>query len=103
MFIVPMSNNISPVNSVFDDGNVKETENAENGASFLDLFKSAYDNAEETQRISNEDSIKVMLGEVDDLAEVAINAQKAALALQTFVSLKNTAVDAYKEMMQISI
>ncbi|MBE6838380.1 MAG: flagellar hook-basal body complex protein FliE [Ruminococcus sp.] len=103
MFIVPMSNNISPVNSVFDNGNVTEAEKTEDGASFLDLFKSAYDNAEETQRVANEDSIKIMLGEVDDLSEVAINAQKAALALQTFVSLKNTAVDAYKEMMQISI
>ena len=44
-----------------------------------------------------------MTGEIDDPAQIAINAQKAALSLQTFVSLKNTAVDAYKEMMQIQL
>ena len=106
MFIVPLSSTITPLNTPSQIGgaekNTNENPSSESGG-FLDIFRESYDAAAEAQRISEEDSIKVMTGEIDDPAQIAINAQKAALSLQTFVSLKNTAVDAYKEMMQIQI
>ena len=103
MFIVPLNNTITPLATPSQAENTSlKTENTE-GGSFLDIFREAYDAAAETQRISEEDSIKIMTGEIDDPAQIAINAQKAALSLQTFVSLKNAAVDAYKEMMQMQI
>ncbi|MGN0654526.1 MAG: flagellar hook-basal body complex protein FliE [Oscillospiraceae bacterium] len=103
MFIVPLNNTITPLATPSQVENTAvKTENTE-GGSFLDIFRESYDAAAETQRISEEDSIKIMTGEIDDPAQIAVNAQKAAVALQTFVSLKNAAVDAYKEMMQMQI
>lgn len=103
MFIVPLNNTITPLATPSQVENTSpKAENTE-GGSFLDIFRESYDAAAETQRISEEDSIKIMTGEIDDPAQIAINAQKAAVALHTFVSLKNAAVDAYKEMMQMQI
>lgn len=102
MYIVPLNNTIAPLSTPSQtEKTVAAAE--ENGASFIDVFKDAFKTAEETQKVSEEDSIKVMLGEIDDPSEIAINSQKAALALQTFVSLKNAAVDAYKEIMQMQM
>lgn len=106
MFIVPLNNTITPLNTPSQIGSSEKAQGGndnENVGGFLDIFRESYDAAAEAQRVSEEDSIKVMTGEIDDPAQIAINAQKAALSLQTFVSLKNTAVDAYKEMMQIQI
>ncbi|MBR3920951.1 MAG: flagellar hook-basal body complex protein FliE [Oscillospiraceae bacterium] len=107
MFIVPLNNTITPLNTPSQIGSSEKAQggndNSENVGGFLDIFRESYDAAAEAQRVSEEDSIKVMTGEIDDPAQIAINAQKAALSLQTFVSLKNTAVDAYKEMMQIQL
>ena len=106
MFIVPLNNTITPLNTPSQIGSSEKAQGGnsnENVGGFLDIFRESYDAAAEAQRISEEDSIKVMTGEIDDPAQIAINAQKAALSLQTFVSLRNTAVDAYKEMMQIQI
>ena len=45
----------------------------------------------------------ITLGEVDDLHTIQINMQKASLALETFVSMKNTAIGAYNEVMNMNI
>ena len=106
MFIVPLNNTITPLNTPSQVGSsdkIQKNTDSESVGGFLDIFRESYDAAAEAQRVSEEDSIKIMTGEIDDPAQIAINAQKAALSLQTFVSLKNTAVDAYKEMMQIQL
>jgi flagellar hook-basal body complex protein FliE len=72
-------------------------------ASFLDVFKQALQNVEDTQKVSEEDSIKVALGEVDDLHTVKVNLAKAQMALDVLVSMRNTALDAYKEVMSMTI
>jgi flagellar hook-basal body complex protein FliE len=99
MYIVPMSG-ITPLETISQNS---KTEKASVEGSFADVFKQALQNVEETQRISQEDSIRVTLGEVDDLHTVQINAQKAAIALETFVSMKNAAVEAYNEIMRMNI
>lgn len=100
MYIVPMSG-ITPLETPSQVESTKTTTSSE--GSFVDIFKDALKNAEDTQKVCEEDSIKVTLGEVDDLHTVQINMQKAALALETFVSMKNTAVEAYNEIMRMSI
>lgn len=99
MVIIPM-NGITPLETIS-----QKTEPAKesSGGSFVDIFKQALDNAESTQKVCEEDSVKATLGEIDDLHTIQINMQKASLALETFVSMKNTAVDAYNEIMRMSI
>ena len=102
MYIIPMSG-ITPLNTISQAPQKAASEQTETGASFADVFKNAFKTAEETQSISEQDSIKAALGEIDDLHTVSLNAKKAAIALETFVALKNTAVESYKEIMSISL
>ena len=39
-----------------------------------------------------------MLGDVDDLAQIQVNLEKAATAVDLLVTVKNKAVDAYNEI-----
>lgn len=100
MFIVPMSG-ITPLETISQ----KQVNNEENNnsASFVDVFKQAIQNVEETRKVCEEDSIKVALGEIDDLHTVQINMEKAATALSVLVAMKNTAIDSYNEIMRMSI
>lgn len=102
MFIVPMSS-ITPLNILSQSKAADAEKTSDDTASFTDVFKQALQNVEDTQAVSQADSIKVALGEVDDLHTVGINIQKAQTAIDVFVSMKNTAVDSYKEIMGMSI
>lgn len=100
MYIVPMSG-ITPLDTPSQIGSTPKVNSSE--GSFADVFKDALKNAEDTQKVCEDDNLKVTLGEIDDLHTVQINMQKASLALETFVSMKNTAVDAYNEIMRMNI
>lgn len=102
MFIVPMSG-IAPLDIISQAKGTAAPASESEGASFADVFKQALQNVEDTQRVSQEDSLRVALGEVDDLHTVGINLQKAQTAIDVFVSMKNTAVESYKEIMSMSI
>lgn len=103
MYIIPM-NGITPLDILSQSqkaGAVEKTDES-TAASFSNVFKQALQNVEDTQRVSQEDSLKVALGEVDDLHTVQINLQKAQAAVDVFVTMKNTAMDAYKEIMSLT-
>lgn len=100
MFIIPM-NGITPLETITQKPIEKTNESS--SASFADIFKQAINNVEDTQKVCEEDNIKIALGEVDDLHTVQVNMQKAATALDVLVSMKNTAVEAYSEIMRMNI
>lgn len=100
MYIIPMTG-ITPLETISQ--NAKPIEETTGSASFVDVFKQALENVQETSAVCEADSVAVTLGEVDDLHTVQINMQKAAVALEVFVAMKNTAVDSYKQIMQMSI
>ena len=58
---------------------------------------------ETLQAQSAEDSRKLALGEIDNIAQVQINALKTSTMLQTTVQLTSRAVGAYKEIMQMQV
>ena len=100
MYIIPMSG-ISPIESISQGS--KQNVSGTASSSFADIFKQAIQNVEETQQVSETDNAKIALGEIDDLHTVQVNMQKAATALSVLVNMKNTAVDAYNEVMRMSI
>ena len=86
--------------------NVRKTDNIqeEDGeATFLDVFKSLVDNVKETDAQVQQDAIDLMLGDVDDLAQIQVNLEKAAVAVDLLVTVKNKAVDAYNEIMRMTV
>lgn len=101
MFIVPISSSISPVESVFDrEEQVVKTEDT---ASFSDVFRDIFHEVEATQAQTQIDSVKLVQGEIDDLHTIYNNMTKAAVAVETFVAVKNAAVDAYNQVLQITM
>lgn len=102
MFIVPLTSSITPMTSITDKTSAVNKEDEE-GGSFLDIFKTLVDNAVQTDKQVQQDSIDLMLGDVDDLAQIQTNLAKAATALELLVTVKNQAVDAYNEIMRMTI
>ncbi len=103
MFIVPISGAISPVQSVFDNENGQVKEITESTPQFSDVFREVFNDVQETQQQTNIDAVKLMQGEIDDLHTIYNNMTKASIAVETFVAVKNAAVDAYNQVLQISM
>ena len=107
MFITPMSPHIQTleaVDKIFgNDDAVNETEKSEEGGTFLDAMLGLWNQAEEAQAAKSEDMLNIMLGDTDSIEQLQINIAKAEIATELLVNVKNAAVDAYNEIMRMSI
>lgn len=103
MFIVPLTGAISPVESYFDKDTVNGTEESGDKPRFSDVFREVFNEVQETERVVQEDSVKLALGEIDDLHTIYNNMTKNAIAVETFVAVKDAAIDAYNRILQISM
>lgn len=110
MQIIPMSPNIhtiEAVDRVFGDlAPLRVTEPAEGaaeGASFIDVLTGLWDQNVELQAQKSEDMANLMLGDTENLEQIQINIAKAEVATELFVNIKNAIVDAYNEIMRMSI
>lgn len=103
MFIVPISGAISPVQSLFDKEDEQVSKTDESTPQFSDVFREVFNDVQETQQQSNIDAVKLMQGDIDDLHTIYNNMTKASIAVETFVAVKNAAVDAYNQVLQISM
>jgi len=73
------------------------------GISFKDALKDALEQVNELDRQSRKDNLALAAGTVDDLHSVMINAEKADLALQLTIQMRNKILDAYNEIMRMQI
>ena len=98
MFIVPISNAIQPVESLFDNNNAAAAvSDSVDNPQFSDVFKEVFSDVQETQRVV------LARGEIDDLHTIYNNMTKAAVAVETFVAIKDAAVNAYDKVLQITM
>lgn len=72
-------------------------------ASFLDIFRGLVDNVVETNEQVDRDAIDLMLGNIDDLAQVEANIQKASVAVDLLVTVKNEALSAYNTIINMQV
>lgn len=70
---------------------------------FADVFQSAIESVRETDAIHNEKEYLLATGQLDNPAEVTIAATQAAASLELLIELRNKALDAYSELMRISM
>lgn len=82
---------------------LKTEQNSESSISFEHVLIDAVENVNKTDLAAQQDIIKVATGEVNDLHTITINATKAELAVQMLVQIRNKALDAYNEIMRISL
>lgn len=97
-------NNIKVLNQeqIFKNSLIENSKGNSNIA-FNDFLKSALDNVNKLQ--IEADNYKMMLatGQVDSIHEVMIASEKASLALQFTLSIRNKVIEAYREIMRMQI
>ncbi len=103
MFIVPISSSIQPVESIFDREDEKADEIKEDAPKFSDVFKEIFNEMQDTQKTLEEDAVRLTMGEIDDLHTIYNNMTKASVALDTFVAVKDAAINAYNSVLQITM
>ncbi|MBE5936443.1 MAG: flagellar hook-basal body complex protein FliE [Lachnospiraceae bacterium] len=93
---------IQPVTRYIDK--VTGTNSNDNDVTFDTVFQSALDLIKETDVLSNkaeEEEIKFAMGQSDSVVDLMAAQQKANLSLQYTVAVRNTVLDAYKELMSL--
>lgn len=70
---------------------------------FTDIFQSMIDNVKETDAAKNEAAYALATGQLDNPAEATIAATQATTATELLVQMRDRALDAYSELMRISL
>ena len=72
---------------------------------FMDILKEMVSNINETDAETKNDAFNLAMGFTDmqDLHTIEINAIRADLALRTMTSVRNKVLEAYSEVMRITI
>lgn len=89
--IAPTLNQVAPTNQV------------ESKVSFGDTLKQAINSVNEVQQKSDLMTNKLIAGQEVELSDVMITAQKASVTLNTALQIRNKAVEAYQEIMRMSV
>ena len=112
MQIIPMSPNIHTIPAVDKAFNSVPAAEAEKNTvpgefpetgTFLDALTGLWNQAAEAQAQKSEDMMNIMLGDTESLEKVQRNIAKAEVATELLVNVKNAVVDAYNEIMRMSI
>ena len=75
----------------------------ENDIFFADIFQSAVDTVRETEAVKNDKEYLLAVGELDNPTELSIASTKFAASVDMLIQLRNKALDAYSELMRISL
>lgn len=108
MVIIPMSPTIHTLEAVDRAfNNTQEPAKAESTdgttGTFLDAMLGFWNQAEEAQAAKSEDMMNLMLGNVDSLEQIQTNIAKAEVSMELLVNVKNAVVDAYNEIMRMTV
>ncbi|MDD6807444.1 MAG: flagellar hook-basal body complex protein FliE [Oscillospiraceae bacterium] len=71
--------------------------------SFANALTNAIDDVKTTQDAVMEEAYKLATGQTDNLHDITIASTEANLAVQLFVQIRNKAVSAYQELMNMNI
>ncbi len=100
MFITPMV----PISSIADIGSEKKVTSGQNGSPmFQDILKEAIQNVKSSDADLTMQEYLLSTGQIDDAHTVPAAAAKAQLSAELLTALRNKALEAYNEMIRISI
>lgn len=71
--------------------------------SFSQYFDEALNNVNALQKKSQEATMNMAAGKVEDISQVVVAAEKASIALQLTMQVRNKALDAYQEIMRMQV
>lgn len=93
---------ITPYKQIFNYKDEEYSIKKEN-LKFSNLLEESLDKVNQLQREKEEYKNLLITGEVDNLHDITIAAEKANIALQLTLSVRNKIVEAYKEIMRMQI
>jgi flagellar hook-basal body complex protein FliE len=96
---IPGIASISSLNKT--DRNASSTDN--NGVSFGDYLKIALDEVNDLQQKASQSAEKLAMGDESYLHNTIIAYEKANLALQLTIEIRNKVVEAYQEIMRMQM
>ena len=76
---------------------------SERDGSFANILSDAFEATTATDAMDKSSTLALLSGEGDDLSGMLIDAQKAELALQLTLQIRNKIIDAYQEVMRMSV
>ena len=98
---------ITAVNSIADLEKLAQVSSSSSSSSvaipFQSMFQDAVNNVKETDSTLQNEIYKLTTGQTDDLHSVTIASTKASLSVNLLVQLRNKALDAYNEVMKMSV
>ena len=102
MSVNPITQNISNLlNPVPVSMNTEKV--VKSDGSFADILTESFKAVGQTDKIDKSNSLGVLMGESDDLSGLLIDMQKAELSLQLALQIRNKVLDAYNEVMRMSV
>lgn len=75
----------------------------EGGQPFAELFQNALQEVNKLQLDADVANAKLATGRIDDIAPVVIATEKASIALQLTVQVRNKMVEAYNDVMRMQV
>jgi flagellar hook-basal body complex protein FliE len=78
-------------------------EPATDGASFSDVLGKAIDQVASQQKTADAKVLEVMSGQSDDYAGMMVSIHRASLGLQLGLEVRNRVMDAYHEIMRMTV
>lgn len=98
---------IVPIESIASLGKTGAVQTAQDSSAvtvpFLSMFQDAVSNAQQTSTALDGEISKLATGQTDNLSNALIASQKASLSVNMVVELRNKLLDAYKEIINISV
>ena len=98
---------IQPISELAALGNITPNRAAEQidakSGAFTDIFQSAVDAVRETDAEKTQMEYLMATGQLDNPALLTIASTKAQLSVDLLVQLRNKSMDAYNELMRISL
>jgi flagellar hook-basal body complex protein FliE len=82
---------------------LKTDDASEHLGGFADIFHDALKNAEVTDTQDKVSQVDLLTGLSDDFSGLLLDAEKAELALSLTLQLRNKVLDAYSEIMRMSV
>lgn len=100
---IGLTSSVGGVGGVDASSLLKTTQTGSESESFSSVLNNALESEEDLSKTGNYDTLELLSGNTDNLSDLMANAQKSEIAVNLTVAVRNKAMDAYKEIMNMQV
>lgn len=101
--LVHQIEHVSPVAPTQQQKTTLAEQEGTSNVSFASLLKNAIEEVNEVENIADSKAEMLAQGNVDDLHDVMLSAQKAKITVEASVQVQQKVIDIYNEMMRMQV